>query len=74
MRLLRRIRSEIASRYSLPPQLVKEWKKEFIKNAYKAFETQNEMKRLKSELEKAYEKIGQLEVEKDFLSDVLRGA
>ena len=66
--------SEIASKYGIHPQLVREWKREFIKNASKVFETQHEVKRLKVELEKAYKKIGQLEVENDFLSDVLRRA
>ena len=66
--------TEIASKYGVHPQLVREWKREFLKNASKVFETQHEVKRLKSELEKAYKKIGQLEVERDFLSDVLKRA
>ena len=66
--------SEIASRYGVHPQLVRAWKRDFLKNASKVFESQHEMKKIKSELEKAYKKIGQLEVERDFLSDILKGA
>ena len=66
--------NEIASYYGVHPQMVRTWKREFLKNASKAFEDQKETQRLEKELEKAYKKIGELEVEKDFLSDVLRRA
>ena len=66
--------NEIASHYGIHPQMVRAWKREFLKNAAKVFEDQKELQRLKRELEKAYRKIGELEVERDFLSDVLRMA
>jgi len=66
--------NEIASKYGIHPQMIRAWKREFLQNAAKVFEDQHEIKRLKSELEKAYKKIGQLEVERDFLSDVLKMA
>ncbi len=66
--------NEIASRYGIHPQLVRSWKREFLQNASKVFETKEETQRLKRELEKAYRKIGELEVERDFLSDVLKMA
>ena len=64
--------NEIASRYGIHPQLVRSWKREFLQNASKVFETKEETQRLKRELEKACRKIGELEVERDFLSDVLK--
>ena len=66
--------NEIASRYGIHPQMVRSWKREFLQNASKVFETKEETQRLKRELEKAYRKIGELEVERDFLSDVLKMA
>ena len=66
--------NEIASHYGVHPQMVRAWKKEFLKNASKVFEDQKETQRLRAELDKAYKKIGELEVERDFLSDVLRKA
>jgi len=66
--------NEIASHYGIHPQMVRAWKREFLKNASKVFEDQQETQRLKKELEKAYRKIGELELERDFLSDVLRMA
>ncbi len=66
--------NEIASQYGIHPQMVRAWKREFLRNAAKVFEDQQETKRLRAELDKAYKKIGELEVERDFLSDVLRRA
>ena len=66
--------NEIASHYGVHPQMVRTWKREFLKNASKVFEDQKETQRLRAELDKAYKKIGELEVERDFLSDVLRKA
>jgi len=64
--------NEIASQYGIHPQMVRAWKREFLKNASKVFETKDEIQRLKKELDKAYRKIGELEVERDFLQDVLK--
>ena len=64
--------NEIASQYGIHPQMVRAWKREFLKNASKVFETKDETQRLKKELDKAYRKIGELEVERDFLQDVLK--
>ena len=64
--------SQIASEYGIHPQQVRAWKKEFLKNMHMVFEKEDQAKELKKALEKAYKKIGQLEVEKDFLSGILR--
>ncbi|MCD6591310.1 MAG: transposase [Candidatus Aenigmarchaeota archaeon] len=64
--------SQIASEYGIHPQQVRAWKKEFLKNIHVVFEKEDQAKELKKALEKAYKKIGQLEVEKDFLSGILR--
>jgi len=63
--------SQIASEYGIHPQQVRAWKKEFLENLHLVFEKEDQAKRLEKELDKAYKKIGQLEVEKDFLSKIL---
>jgi len=63
--------SQIAPAYGLHPQQVRAWKKEFLENLHWVFEKEDQAKELKSALDKAYKKIGQLEVEKDFLSRIL---
>ena len=63
--------TQIASEYGIHPQQVRAWKKEFLENIHLVFEKEDQAKKLKSELDKAYKKIGQLEVEMDFLSKIL---
>ena len=63
--------TQIASEYGIHPQQVRAWKKEFLENLHLVFEKENQTKELKKALDKAYKKIGQLEVEKDFLSKIL---
>ena len=63
--------SQIASEYGLHPQQVRVWRKEFLENLHLVFEREDQAKELKKALDKAYKKIGQLEVEKDFLSRIL---
>ena len=48
--------NEIASHYGVHPQMVRTWKREFLKNASKVFEDQKETQRLRAELDKAYKK------------------
>ena len=63
--------SQIASEYGIHPQQVRIWKKEFLENMHLVFEKEDQAKELKKALDKAYKKIGQLEVEKDFSSKIL---
>jgi len=64
--------SEIASEHGIHPQQVRTWKREFLKRAHLVFEKHKETKKLEKELDKAYKKIGQLELERDFLSGILK--
>ncbi len=64
--------SEIASEHGIHPQQVRAWKREFLKKAHLVFEKDKDIASLRKELDKAYKKIGQLEVEKDFLSGILK--
>ncbi len=48
------------------------WKREFLEKMHLAFEKDRGPVAIQKELEKAYQKIGQLEVERDFLSELLK--
>ena len=66
--------NEIASEYGVHPQQVRTWKREFLEKMHLAFERDRDTLYLQKELEKAYRKIGQLEVERDFLSGLLKSS
>ena len=66
--------SEIASKYGIHPQQVRTWKREFLEKMHLAFERDRDTLELQKELEKAYKRIGQLELERDFLSGLLKSS
>ena len=69
----------IASKNQINPNMLRTWKKEFVKNAARVFsesKTEREARRkedaLKKEHEKMYKTIGQLTLERDYLQDCFR--
>ena len=69
--------SEIAAQYNLNPNMVRNWKSEFLENASTIFENPKKAARrkeeaLKKEKETMLKTIGQLTIERDFLQDCFR--
>lgn len=62
---------EIASKFDIHPTQISTWKREFIENASKAFESKSKSDDTDKEKSALYSKIGQLQVENDFLKKVL---
>ena len=69
----------ICAEFNLNPNMVREWKEEFLRNAHLAFdsETENKIARkkenaLKRKNDKMLKTIDQLTLERDFLQDCFR--
>ena len=72
---------EIASKNNINPNMLRNWKKEFLENAGRAFDQTKQEKEarrkeaaLKKENEKMLKTIGQLTLERDFLQYCFRDA
>ena len=70
---------EISAKYNLNPNMIRNWKNEFLKNARNAFhddhaekEARRKEEALKKEKNQMLKTIGQLTLERDFLQDCFR--
>lgn len=64
--------SELARKYEIHPGMINRWKKEFLDRAPEVFSKPDTAKKPDADLEKLYAKIGQLEMEKEFLKKNLK--
>lgn len=63
--------AEISKRYEVHPNIISKWKQEFLERSGEVFEKKSESGS-EVDLEKLYAKIGQLEIENDFLKKSLK--
>ena len=63
--------AELSKRYELHPNMISKWKQEFLEHSAEVFDKKSDAD---SEVdpEKLYAKIGQLEIENDFLKKSLK--
>ncbi len=64
--------SELAQRFELHPNQISSWKQEFLERSVSVFEDGKSSKPEELDVEKLYSKIGQLEMENDFLKKSLK--
>lgn len=64
--------SEISKKYGIHPNMISRWKKEFLDRAPELFDKPGQEKKGEVDIEKLYAKIGQLEMEREFLKKNLK--
>ena len=66
--------AELSKRFGLHPQMISKWKKEFQERGFEIFETKGPIENHEKEKERLFAKIGQLEVECDWLKKISKMA
>jgi transposase-like protein len=66
--------ADLSARHELHPTMISKWKQEFIDLADQVFEKKKTVEEPVDDLESLYSKIGQLEMENDFLKKSLKRA
>jgi transposase len=66
--------AELSKRYGVHPTIISRWKQEFISRAGEIFETRPPEEETEKEKDRLYAKIGQLEMERDWLKKISKRA
>ena len=64
--------AELSKKYGIHPNQITRWKKEFLERAPQLFEKTHPSENNEKEMEKMFAKIGQLEMERDYLKKNLK--
>lgn len=64
--------AELSRKYSIHPNQITRWKKEFLERAPELFDKSQVPEDHDKEMEKMFAKIGQLEMERDYLKKNLK--
>lgn len=64
--------AELSKRYEVHPTIISKWKQEFLENSAHVFDQQSKSPDKEVDIGKLYSKIGQLEIENDFLKKNLK--
>jgi len=64
--------AELSKRFELHPTMISKWKQEFLENSSGVFDKRSSEPDKEVDLDKLYSKIGQLEMENDFLKKSLK--
>lgn len=63
---------ELSKKYGIHPNMITRWKREFLERAPQLFEKTQPAYDNEKEMEKMFAKIGQLEMERDYLKKNLK--
>jgi len=63
--------AELSKRFEVHPNMISKWKQEFVERSSELFDKKSDAE-VEVDTEKLYAKIGQLEIENDFLKKSLK--
>jgi len=66
--------AELAKRFDVHPNMISKWKQEFVERSPEIFSTKSPEENFEAEKDRLYSKIGQLEMERDWLKKISKRA
>ena len=66
--------AELSKRFGVHPTMISKWKQEFLDRSAEIFQTSPPEEDFEAERQKLYAKIGQLEVQRDWLKKISKQA